>query len=274
MPVRIVSDGVLTRSRARHRRVLARGRAGLPRRCSCRRSATSPGPAASGCGSPCNTAGVGRRAVARGRRADPRDRAAARGARPPGRAGRAPPAPATVPDDFLLYWSMLAMVIVPHRAPTAGPSWDPRRLDNLTLGLARHARRNLHRLPGRDRAGCAGSRGVSADVPPDVRRRADAHAGAPRRRWSGTSTRPRTTTTIMERILDWVAFTPLQNATGDPAISLPLATTAAGLPQGMMFGGRRRAARRRCSSSPTSSRRPVRGPGSRADSRARSRPIS
>ena len=41
--------------------------------------------------------------------------------------------------------------------------------------------------------------------------------------------------TIMERLLDWVAFTPLQNATGDPAISLPLATTAAGLPQGMML---------------------------------------
>ena len=39
----------------------------------------------------------------------------------------------------------------------------------------------------------------------------------------------------MDRLLDWVAFTPLQNATGDPAISLPLATTAAGLPQGMMF---------------------------------------
>ena len=39
----------------------------------------------------------------------------------------------------------------------------------------------------------------------------------------------------MDRILDWVAFTPWQNATGDPAVSLPLATTAAGLPQGMMF---------------------------------------
>ena len=39
----------------------------------------------------------------------------------------------------------------------------------------------------------------------------------------------------MDRILDWVAFTPWQNATGDPAISLPLATTSDGLPQGMMF---------------------------------------
>ena len=39
--------------------------------------------------------------------------------------------------------------------------------------------------------------------------------------------------------MDWVAFTPLQNATGEPAISLPLETTAAGLPQGMMFGAGR-----------------------------------
>jgi len=39
----------------------------------------------------------------------------------------------------------------------------------------------------------------------------------------------------MERILECVAFTPWQNATGDPAVSLPLATTASGLPQGMMF---------------------------------------
>jgi amidase len=40
---------------------------------------------------------------------------------------------------------------------------------------------------------------------------------------------------IMERLIDWVAFTPLQNATGDPAVSLPLAESAAGLPVGMMF---------------------------------------
>ncbi|MEO5664952.1 MAG: amidase family protein, partial [Nocardioides sp.] len=49
---------------------------------------------------------------------------------------------------------------------------------------------------------------------------------------------------IMDRLLDWVAFTPLQNATGEPAVSLPLATTSTGLPQGMMLGaGRGREAR-------------------------------
>ena len=41
---------------------------------------------------------------------------------------------------------------------------------------------------------------------------------------------------IIDRMQDWVAFTPWQNVTGAPAVSLPLATTKSGLPQGMMFG--------------------------------------
>jgi amidase len=40
---------------------------------------------------------------------------------------------------------------------------------------------------------------------------------------------------IIDRLVEWVAFTPLQNATGEPAISLPLAESASGLPIGMMF---------------------------------------
>jgi amidase len=39
----------------------------------------------------------------------------------------------------------------------------------------------------------------------------------------------------MDRLVDWAAFTPLQNATGDPAISVPLAESSTGLPVGMML---------------------------------------
>ena len=35
--------------------------------------------------------------------------------------------------------------------------------------------------------------------------------------------------------MDWVVFTPWQNATGAPAVSLPLAMTPDGLPLGMML---------------------------------------
>jgi amidase len=42
----------------------------------------------------------------------------------------------------------------------------------------------------------------------------------------------------MAPILDYVPFTPLQNATGQPAISLPLHWSADGLPVGVMFTGR------------------------------------
>ena len=41
---------------------------------------------------------------------------------------------------------------------------------------------------------------------------------------------------MIDRLVEWVAFTPLQNATGEPAISLPMAQSADGLPIGMMFG--------------------------------------
>jgi amidase len=145
-----------------------------------------------------------------------------------------PPVPGFFADHFVLYWSMLAMGVVHSGRRTFGPTWDPSRLDNLTLGLARHCRRNLHRLPV-----------AIASVGASKHLAARHHAT-----YDVTLTPTLATTTpkvghldptggydqVMDRLMDWVAFTPLQNATGEPAISLPLATSAEGLPQGMMLG--------------------------------------
>jgi amidase len=140
--------------------------------------------------------------------------------------------PASLPDDFLVYWSTLALAIL-RTGGRQHPGWDPDRLDNLTLGLARHARRNLLRLPGVLRR-LKRSRRQSARFfeSYDVLLTPTLASETP---LVGYLDPTQDYETVMARLLDWVAFTPLQNATGDPAISLPLATTASGLPQGMMF---------------------------------------
>ncbi len=143
------------------------------------------------------------------------------------------PVPARFKDDFLLYWQFLAFAIVRGGRRMIGPSFDRAKLDNLTLGLDRKAAKNLYKLPVAI-AHLVASRRITermsatydavlmptlADETPRI---GHLDPGAPFEQ-------------VMERLIDWVAFTPLQNATGDPAISLPLAQSASGLPVGMMF---------------------------------------
>jgi amidase len=148
--------------------------------------------------------------------------------------GDMPALPATLKDDFLLYWSSLAFFLVRNGRRLHGRSWDRTRHDAFTLGLARHATRNLHRLPGAI-ARLRRTRHLSAEFfrKYDVMLAPTLAAETPR---IGHLDPTRDYDEVMDRVLDWIAFTPLQNATGDPAISLPLTTTRSGLPQGMMFG--------------------------------------
>jgi amidase len=143
------------------------------------------------------------------------------------------PVPESLKDDFLLYWSLLAMFMVRTGKRSFGPSWDAGQLDNLTHGLARHSTRNLHRLPvaiARLRRSRRWARAFFEEY--DVVLTPTLATETPE---LGHLAPTHDYDTVMDRLLDWVAFTPLQNATGDPAVSLPLATTASGLPQGMMF---------------------------------------
>lgn len=144
------------------------------------------------------------------------------------------PVPGSFPDDFLLYWAFLSLALVRSGKYSFGRTFDKTRLDSLTLGLARHAQRNLHRLPVAT-ARLAASRRTSARffTQYDVVLTPTLATGTPK---IGHLDPTAPYEQVIERLMDWVAFTPLQNATGDPAISLPLAHTADGLPLGMMFG--------------------------------------
>jgi amidase len=143
------------------------------------------------------------------------------------------PVPSYFVDDFLVYWSLLAMALVRGGRGTFGPSFDRSRLDNLTLGLDRHARHNLRRIPlavvrlaGLRRFTARLYRSYDAVLMPTL---ADE---TPRIGHLDPTADYRQ---IIDRLVDWVAFTPLQNATGEPAVSLPLAESAAGMPVGMML---------------------------------------
>ncbi len=142
--------------------------------------------------------------------------------------------PAHFADDFLLYWAFLATALVRGGRRMFGPTFDRSRLDNLTLGLDRHATRNLHRLPlAIARLAAVRRRHTSrlyGDY--DVVLTPTLAQETPR---VGYLDPTADYEQIIDRLMGWVTFTPLQNATGEPAISLPLAESAAGLPVGMMF---------------------------------------
>jgi amidase len=143
------------------------------------------------------------------------------------------PVPTSFKDDFLLYWGLLASTIVATGRLEHGRSWDRSKLDLLTLGLDRHCRRHLTHVPGAIRRLRASSR-ISEDLAAsyDVVLTPTLAHETPEVGWLDPM---QDYDTALDRLVSWVAYTPLQNATGAPAISLPLATTAAGLPQGMMF---------------------------------------
>lgn len=143
-----------------------------------------------------------------------------------------PPVPASFVDDFVLYWGFLAMTQVRAGRRLFGDTFDRTRLDALTLGLDRHAGRNLPRLPlaivrlRRLRRRTARLfRTYDAVLTPTL---ADE---TPQIGYLA----PTDYRQVMDRLIDWVAFTPLQNVTGEPAISLPLAQSADGTPVGMML---------------------------------------
>lgn len=143
------------------------------------------------------------------------------------------PIPATFADDFLIYWASLAMTLVRTGKRTFGPTFDRSRLDNLTLGLDRHATRNLHRLPlaiSRLSRLRKVTERLYRDY--DILLMPTLAEETPR---IGHLDPTADYQQVIDRLVDWVAFTPLQNATGEPAISLPLNQSDSGMPVGMMF---------------------------------------
>ncbi|QLL09198.1 amidase [Mycobacterium vicinigordonae] len=142
------------------------------------------------------------------------------------------PATASFHADFVLYWGFLALAQVSAGRRMFGETFDRTRLDALTMGLHDHTRRNIHRLPLAI-ARLRRLRGRSAEFYRSYDALLTPTLADPTPRVGYLA--PTDYQQVIDRLSDWVAYTPLQNVTGDPAISLPLAQSSEGLPVGMML---------------------------------------
>ncbi len=143
------------------------------------------------------------------------------------------PVPEFFLDDFLAYWSVLSTFMLSTGKRTLGPDFDKNLTDNLSRGLAKHGLRNAWKLPvtlarlgGSQRVSARFFRTYDAVLTPVLAQQ------TPELGWLNPS---QSYEVLIDRLIQLVNFTPLQNATGDPAVSLPLATGRNGMPIGVQL---------------------------------------
>jgi amidase len=141
--------------------------------------------------------------------------------------------PATFIDDFTLYWAMLAFMMGSLGKLILGSDFDSDRLDPFTRGLVQHYRKNLLRTPA-----ALWRLHRSAQLYAEMIKPYDAVLSpvlghtVPK---LGHLNPAQGYDSLMEKLSRYIMFTPLNNAAGTPAISLPLATSSDGLPIGVQF---------------------------------------
>lgn len=149
---------------------------------------------------------------------------------------RVPTEVATLPKDFTHYWFLLAFLAARFGRFNFGPGFDPDKLDNLTRGLvARYGRQALFGTPGMlRRLRRSGVRYAEFMGAYDVVLSPVVGHTTPR---LGHLSPEQPFEQHLEHLRNFACFTPLNNATGSPAMTLPLGATAEGLPIGVHFSG-------------------------------------
>jgi amidase len=142
----------------------------------------------------------------------------------------------SLPADFSLYWAMIAFLGTRFGKLSISRDFDASRVDNLTRGLASFYKSRMLQTPGA-MFRLARSPGIYARslVDYDVMLSPVVGHTTPK---LGHLSPEQAFEALFPRLLNYVCFTPLNNATGSPAMSVPLGETPDGLPIGVHFSGR------------------------------------
>ncbi|NLA35323.1 MAG: amidase [Actinobacteria bacterium] len=137
--------------------------------------------------------------------------------------------------DFLQYWAFLAHLLIDLGKILVAPDFDKSRADGLGVGLRNHHRANLRRTPGaikrlKRASNTYGEVFSNHDlvISPTLR-----HV-APE---IGHLDPNVPFDVLIERLFNYVAYTPLNNITGTPAMSVPAGLSSDGVPIGVQLLG-------------------------------------
>ncbi len=136
-------------------------------------------------------------------------------------------------DDFSDYWALMAFGIDRLGRFTVGKGFDNSQIDPFTRGLSNRFLRRFYRLPFAIRGLNKGTRsfiGLTKDF--DVVLSPTLAHTTPR---IGVLSPSGDFDEVFDLLTRYVSFTPANNVSGTPAISLPLGQTSDGLPIGMHF---------------------------------------
>lgn len=136
-------------------------------------------------------------------------------------------------DDFVLYWGMLASVVAATGRWALGRDFDRSRLDNLSTGLRKMFVRRAVGLPSalyRLRRTTMIYQQAFADY--DIIMSPVLSHTTPE---LGHLSPGQPYDALLDKLRRYVGFTPLNNAAGGPGMSLPLGQSDRGLPIGVQF---------------------------------------
>jgi amidase len=145
------------------------------------------------------------------------------------------PDPGSFAEDFTDYFGVLAMTTPVLGRKDLGRSFAPELLDPWTRSMGARGRRAVHRLPlviHRLRAVARRYEALFDDI--DVMLTPTLTQTAP---VLGHLDVTLPHAVHLERLQQWMAFAPLHNAAGTPAISVPAGLSGAGLPIGVQLQG-------------------------------------